>query len=253
MHRQRVGAVDDDAGDPVARGPVGHVGDVHGLSRGRELPVVVVLAHEQHREAHDGGQVQRLVKAALVGRAVAEEGDRHLIGAPGGAAQGGAHRDGQAAAHDPAGPQHADGEVGDVHRPALALAVAGGLAEQLGHHAVQIAALGDDVPVAAVGRDDVIVGPQRRSDPGRHRLLADVEVDESGEQPLLEKPGDLLLEAADADAAPVDAQHDLGVDPLLGRGGGHVSTAAAVTAKTCAAVTICSTSMRSSTMGHVGM
>ena len=46
--------------------------------------------------------------------------------------------------------------IGDVHRPALAVTVAGRLAQQLGKHAVHLRALGQAMPVPAVRAGDVI-------------------------------------------------------------------------------------------------
>jgi hypothetical protein len=66
-------------------------------------------------------------------------------------ANAGPDGDRDAGAHDAVGAEHAEVEVADVHRPALALAVAGGLAHQLGHHLGELAALGDEVPVARGG------------------------------------------------------------------------------------------------------
>ena len=51
--------------------------------------------------------------------------------------------------HDAVGPEHVEVEVADVHRPALAVAVAGRLPHELGHHLPEVAALGDEVAVAA--------------------------------------------------------------------------------------------------------
>ena len=69
-----------------------------------------------------------------------------------------AGRDAHAAADDAVRAEDAGVDVGDVHRAALALAVAGRLAEQLGHHQRRVAALGDAVAVAAVGAGDVSSG-----------------------------------------------------------------------------------------------
>src|SRR3977135_888246 len=74
----------------------------------------------------------------------------------------------------PVGSEHADAEIGDVHRPALALAVAGLPPVKLGHHAVEVGALGDAVAVAAMRRDDPVALIERGADTDRDRLLADV-------------------------------------------------------------------------------
>ena len=74
-------------------------------------------------------------------------------------AEPGADGDRHAGADDAVGAEHAEGEVVDVHRSALAAAVTGGLAHQLGHHPREVAALGDEMSVATVGRCDVVVDP----------------------------------------------------------------------------------------------
>ena len=77
------------------------------------------------------------------------------------------------AGHDAVGPEHAHAEVGDVHGAAHAPAAAGALAEHLGHHGAQVRALGDAVPVAAVGARSC--SPSRfevRAHSGGHGLLA---------------------------------------------------------------------------------
>jgi hypothetical protein len=69
-------------------------------------------------------------------------------------------------------------QIGDVHRAALAAADAGILAEHLGHHAVDVTALGDRVAVPAVRRPDVIRGQKILTDADRDGLLPGVEVNE---------------------------------------------------------------------------
>src|SRR5581483_4603460 len=117
-------AVDDDAGDAVTRGASGHVR--HGMRVGgrRLRGVHVVLADVEHRQLPGRGDVEAFVERSRVGGAVAEKGDGnaalpvHLSGEP----RAGDDRD--AAADDAVGAEHADAEIGDVHRAALAFAVA---------------------------------------------------------------------------------------------------------------------------------
>ena len=107
-------------------------------------------------------------------RAVAEKRHRdpalalHLRREPG------AGDDRDPAGDDAVGAEHADAEIGDVHRAALALAIAGLPAVELGHHAVEVRPLGDAMAVAAMGRDDPVAAAQRRADADRDRLLADI-------------------------------------------------------------------------------
>ena len=81
------------------------------------------------------------------------------------ARQAGADRERHAGADDRVGAQDPARGVGDVHRAALAAAEARRLREQLGHHAVDVRALGQAVAVAAVGGGHVVVVAQRRADP----------------------------------------------------------------------------------------
>ena len=82
-----------------------------------------------------------------------------------------ADRDRHAGGDHAVGAQHADGEVGDVHRAALAAVVSGRAAEQLGHHALHVGALGQRVAVAAVGGRQQVVALQIGADAGGNGFL----------------------------------------------------------------------------------
>src|SRR5439155_742350 len=118
--------------------------------------------------------VQAFVEWPGVRSAIAEERDRdpalalHLRGEPG------AGDDRDPAGDDTVGAEHADAEIGDVHRAALALAVAGLPTVELGHHAVEVGTLGDAMAVAAMRRDDPVAATKRAADADRDRLLADI-------------------------------------------------------------------------------
>lgn len=172
VHREHVVAVDLRGRDAQRFGTRrGTFARGHRAARGGRAPAVV-LADEQHRQLVHAGPVQRLEEGAAVDRAVAEEADRervalaqHLL------RMRRAHRDRQPGRHHAVGAQHADREIGDVHRAALAAVEARGLAEQLAHHACEVGALGQRVAVAAVGGREVVARAQVRADAGRHRLL----------------------------------------------------------------------------------
>src|SRR3989442_1766875 len=116
---------------------------------------------------------------SLVRRAVAEERDRDLIRCANACREPrtGGKRD--AAADDRVRAEHAAGEVRDVHRASASLAEPVLAAVDLGHHRVEVAALGDAVAVAAVRARDVVVVAQVRADARGDRLLADVHVHEA--------------------------------------------------------------------------
>jgi hypothetical protein len=92
---------------------------------------------------------------------------------------------------------HALGQIGDVHRAALAAAQAILAAKNLGHHRLDVAAFGDAVAVAAVGRGDVILVVQMEADADPRRLFAGIEMDETGDVARRELLVDGVLELAD--------------------------------------------------------
>jgi hypothetical protein len=119
------------------------------------------------------------VEDALVGGAVAEEGDRDGVAAQVLVGPRRADGDRDAAADDAVRAEDPEAEVHGVHGAALAAAEAVDLAEELGHHRVDVGALGQQVAVAAVGGGDAVVLAQGLADADRGALLADVEVDEA--------------------------------------------------------------------------
>ena len=146
------------------------------------------------------------MEGAPVGGAVTEEGNGDLLLPPvfGGEGRPGADVDGRA--HDPVGAQHAVGHVGDVHGAALAAAVAVDAAVELGEHALGVAAPGQQVAVAAVAGDDVVVVGEHGHDAGRYRFLSAVEVQEAGHASFEERLVGVLLEGPDAHHAAVESK-----------------------------------------------
>ena len=104
---------------------------------------------------------------------------------------------GEAAADDAVGAEHAEFHVADVHAAALAFAVAGRAAEQLGEHAIELAAFRDEVAVPAVRAGDLVVGRQMGAHADRHGLGADVGVHETRHVAAAELAPHALLEPAD--------------------------------------------------------
>src|SRR5262249_28822831 len=68
------------------------------------------------------------------------------------------------------GAEHADVEIGDMHRATLAFAVAGLPAVKLRHHAVEIGTLGDAMAMASMRRDDPVVALKGAANADRDRL-----------------------------------------------------------------------------------
>ncbi len=116
------------------------------------------------------------MKRAFVGRAVAEEDHAHAVLLLRLDAHADPDGDGQAAGDDAVRAEVATFDVGDVHRPPAPMAIAVFLAEEFREHARGIPALGDAVAVAAMRREDVIVGAQGQDRSDGARLLADRQV-----------------------------------------------------------------------------
>src|SRR5712692_2541313 len=182
-----------------------------GLAGGRVFVVEVVLADVDHGQLPQRRHVHRLVQDSLAERPVAEEARRHLAGSALLRREGGTGRDAGRAGDDRARPKVAALGVGDVHRTALAVAVAGLLPEQLRKHAVELRAFGDAVPVAAMRAGDVVVVVERRAHADGHGLLADVEMRQPRHLASAIQLVDLLLEMPDPQHAPVQLDCQLGI------------------------------------------
>ena len=102
---------------------------------GGEFAEAVIFADEQHRQPPDRRHVHDLEQQALIERAVAEKGGRHLTAAAPLGAQRGAGGERNAAADDAGGAEIAVGRIEDVQRAAAAEAVAGAASHHLGHQA----------------------------------------------------------------------------------------------------------------------
>ena len=137
------------------------------------------------------------MERALVRGAVAEEAGRYFATPTDLSRQSRAGGDRQAGADDAVGTQDADAEVGDVHRPAFAFAVAGLLAENLSHHRLKLAALGDQVSVTAVRAGDVVSVGERCAHTCRRGFLTNRHMHEAGHFALFEQVAQTFLKLAD--------------------------------------------------------
>ena len=178
VYVQGVVPVREDAGHPVRRAPGIHVRHLLMDLLMRGECIEVVLAHEDHRKRPERGQVQALVKRALVGRAVPEEARDHLVGPPQLRGQPRTACDRNARAHDSVGTEDVPVEIRDVHRAALAPAVPRLLPEQLRHHPIRRCSLGQYVSVTSMRAGHVVVRPQGSAHARGHRLLPEIRVDE---------------------------------------------------------------------------
>jgi hypothetical protein len=160
--------------------------------------VEIVLAGIDDRQLPERGHVHHLVEQPLAERAVAEEADGDGARAEALGGQRSTRGDAGGAADDGVGAQIAVFLVGDVHRSALAAAIAFRLAEQLAEHFLELRALGDAVAVAAVGGGDVVCLFQRLADADGNRLLAGIHVREAGHLGRKVELVGIVLEGPDA-------------------------------------------------------
>ena len=216
--REDVIAVDGNAGHAVAAGLAGHLGiERDGLER-RGGGVEIVFAHEDRRRVVHRGEVEALVKGAVIDRAVAEKGDADIVAAllPGAHADADGMTD--AGPDNAIGAEQADRLVIKMHGAAAAAADAVGLAEQFGHDALRISALGQRVAMPAMCRGDPVRAAEMGADADAGGFLADIEVQEARGFTLA--AGDLgdafelaeqyhLLEQVDQDLAVREVAHAL--------------------------------------------
>ena len=200
-------AVDDDARHRIGARAVGDIGDGGRAGHRHRHRILIVLADEDDRQLPDRGEVERLVKGALVVGAVAEERERDRAGAPLLGAERRADRDRQAAADDAVGAEIALRRLGDMHRAAAPLAIAALAAEELGEHRLELGALGDAMAVAAMGRGDAVGVAERHADADRRRLLPDRQMHGAVAQAADVRIFGRLLETADAMHAPQRAEN----------------------------------------------
>jgi len=107
-------------------------------------------------------------------------------------------------------------DVEKVHRAALAPGQACLFAQQLRRAPHGIGTAHQGVPVIAVGSDHVIIRPCGMLRRHRHRLLADIQVTETTDMPLLVQLGHPLLETPDQEHFPVHLEQLL-LGERLGR------------------------------------
>ena len=173
-------AVDRNAWNSVGLSAAGDVGVQRRIGERRRSGVEVVLADEDGCGAIDRGKIDRLVKAAVIDRAITEEGYPDIVGALHLLAHPDARGMADAGRDNPVGAEQADRAVVEMHRPTAPAAAAVGLAEEFGHQQVRVHPLGQRMAVTTVGRGDPVARPQQRTGADRDRFLADVEMQEAG-------------------------------------------------------------------------
>ena len=200
---------------PAYRKPLGTLGEAafeSGTPReARAHRVAVVFDDVDHRDVEERRHVQALVEATLVHRAVAHEAHRRALHSLVFQCVGEAEAERRLPADDAVAAPVVFVRREEVHRAALALRAAGGLAKQFGHALVHGHSDCESMAVATVGGDDVIVVAHERYASYGHGFLAIVEMQEAAHFFLRVLPQRLALEAADA--------HHVGEEPQLSLGG----------------------------------
>jgi len=133
VNRRSIIAVDHLARHGIGHGPVGNVLYPGVLLEALGPGVDIVLTHKYHRQRPKAGQVQGLVKGALIGRAVSEETDRDTGFLPILLSESDAHGDGKASPHHGCRAQRIDLGNRQVQRAAFALVAPRPLAVNLRH------------------------------------------------------------------------------------------------------------------------
>src|SRR6267378_1518317 len=172
----------------------------------RVLVVHVVLADVDHGQLPQRGHVHALVDDALAERPLPEEARRDLVGAALPRRESRTRCNAGASRNDGVRAEVPFFLVGDVHRAALAPTVPGLLAQELGKHPVHAGALGQAVPMTAMGARDVVVVTERGAHPDRYRLLTYIKVCEPRHLGTRVEVVDLLLEQANAQHPLVEVQ-----------------------------------------------
>src|SRR5439155_1012001 len=210
VHRQDVVAVNGLAGDAIAR----RAGRDRAARRRERLGggrgPAVVFADEDDGKPPECGQVHAFVERPAVRGSVTEERDHHLPRLPVSDREPHARREDAAGGQDAVGAEVPDRDVGDVHRAALAVADPVGLTVELRHEAAERAALGDEVAVAAVRGEKVVVGSERRAHADGNSLLAHGGVEESRNAPAGEELTHALLEEPHAEHPGVHREQPVG-------------------------------------------
>ena len=226
--RDHVHAVDRFGCDPIARRLALDVGFRFRDRQRRSHGVEIVLAHEQHRQCPQRGEIEALVKLAFGDGALAEEagGDdvlaAHVIG------ERKPDRQRQSAADDGVAAIEIGGAIEQVHGAAASAAAAFLLAVHLGERRRHRHAAHERMAVLAIGGDDPVALLQHRDDADGDRLFAVIEMQEAADLFLRVELRALVLEAADADHLLQQIQRMCPRQPRLVGGVRHRSSLSSV-------------------------
>ena len=164
-HLAKVHAVDHLTRNVVAFGAIDNVLErgrtLHRCSHGEEI----VFADENDRELEEPREIQRLVKATLIDRAIAEKAKRNPVFVPifRGESQPDGERNMRADNGVPA--IHVMFLVEKMHRTAEPARAAGRLAKKFRHAGISASAASQRMRMIAIRGDEVIIGPSGRDAP----------------------------------------------------------------------------------------
>ncbi len=180
-HLAKIHSVDDLARHVVAFSSIDDLLERGGAFHRGPHREEVVFANEDDRQLEEPGEVERLVKAALVDRAIAKEAERDpvFLAIFGRESHPGGERD--VCADDGVAAIHVVGLVKIMHRTTKAAGAAGHFAEELSHAGVGARATSEGVRVIPVGGDEVIVRTSGGDGPGHDRFLPDVKMAEAAD------------------------------------------------------------------------
>jgi hypothetical protein len=156
----------------------------------------VVLQHEEHGRAHHRREVEALVEQPLAERAVADEDHGDGIRSLTASGDRMADRDG---GHAGLHPVRQEARTRQVLRSADAPADPGRAPHHFGEQSGHVVLESEVVPVAAMVREDHVVGPERPGHGDRRHLLPDARVHRPVQLPLGEQLEEARLELADED------------------------------------------------------
>src|SRR5712671_6948452 len=167
----------------VERGAaLGEIGLRAGAAHRGAHGVAVVLDNIHDRQFPQLRHVEAFIHLPLVGGAVAEIGEAHIVVLAVAVGEGkpGAERD--LGRHDAVAAVESAGDAEHMHRAALALGIAVAPAGQFRHHAFRVHAAGQHMAVVAVAGDDLVAFLDRHLHADHHGFLADIEMAEAADQ-----------------------------------------------------------------------
>ena len=142
------------------------------------------------------GEIERLVEAPLVDRAVAKKAERDPVFLAILRGEGDARPQGHVRADDRVTAIHVVGLVEVMHRPAEPARTAGRFAKKLCHAGVRARSASECVGVIAIRRNDVIIRPGGRDRAGHDRFLSDIKMTKAADLLRLILLARALLKAA---------------------------------------------------------